>query len=779
MQRHSSDKTRPRSRALVPVSRSLPPALTKPRGIDLDSVASPPRRRAWPLGLKILGGVAAVCAVALAAANLLAPSSWVEARAVSWLKAHTGRDLAINGATRLTFLPTPHIEITDAVISAPPAAQGAPALTIAKLEIDLGFLELLGTPDSIDRIVFTQPVLSLNADRDSDEASLPLLAQAGDAKAPQALAVREMLIRDGTLLVNSARRAKPHRFDRVNASLSMPALAAPMAGRGQLNWRGKAINIGFTLASPAAIADQGAAQLQLAIEADTVSARYEGDVVTTPHVSGRGTLTAKTRSVRQFLAWLKGVSGAVPVTGEGEMNSAVAWTSDQVDLSDIRFVQEYARGAGSATITLTEDRPRIEGSLIVDDLDLGPVLALAGRGSLPETQATMPLALAASGRDNGDLDRAVSPVGPATQVEQEIAPPPSPHAASDGPRLLKPGPGVVQPSLTISIPQAAIDQVLETAPISLSAEPLFDADVDLDIRKARLDGLQIGQSAVSVDFTDGKLEATLWHMTFYGGSGRGTLSAAVNGAVPSFTGDIRLEDVDTRSLLKDALGLDRIGGQGKLTLNVSGIGGDWDTMALSLMGNGAFAIADGAVDGMATSTLVSELEAGTLDLRPERDAVLPFSLLAGSFDINHGLASTRNLRLRSPSANITADGVVNLARESLDLVLNPGPVEKTQGGGVASTAEHLAPLRIAGPLVSPRIGIASNPLLAESGEAATEIVIPGVVLREKRGARRRTQLTSGGPTTGQEPQPSALAPSFSVAPADSDGSPPLRMESLR
>lgn len=770
MQRHTSDKTRQRSRALVPVSRSLQPANVRLRGVELEgaAISQHPRRRAWRLGLKILGGVIAVYAIALASANILAPSGWVETRAVAWLKAHTGRDLVVNGTTRLLFLPTPHIDITDAVISAP----NAPALKIAKLEIDLGFFELFGAPTSFERVVLIQPVLSLDAGGGLPDLS-PIrgVGQTGDAKTERDFAIDELLIRDGTVLLHSARRAAPHRFERVNATLTIPALTDPMAGRGHLNWKGKTVGFELELASPAAIAGQGAAQLQLAVEADTVSARYEGDIAMVPRVSGQGTLFAKTRSVRQFLAWLKGVSGAVPVTGEGEMQAAVAWTGDQADLSDIRFVQENARGEGSAKIALTGTRPRIEGSFVVDELNLGPVLALANRGSLAEIQAAAPLAFAAP-------RPATTSAGFATQVEQDIAPPPNPHAASNGPRLLKPGPGVVQPSLTISMPQEAIDQVLATAAVPQSNEPLFDADVDLDIRRAQLDGVQIGPSAVSIDFANGTLAATLWHMAFYGGSGRGTLTAALADSVPSFAGDLRLEDVDTRSLLKDAFGTERIGGKGKLTLNVSGIGGDWEEMALSLMGNGAFAIADGVVDGMSAPALVSALEAGKLDLRLEPAATMPFSLLAGSFDINHGLASTRNLRLRSPSANIDADGVVNLPRDSLDLVVNPGPVEKTQGGGVASTAEHLPPLRIAGPLTNPRIGIGGNPLVAGGGETATEIVIPGVALNDKRGVRRRTQVTSGA-AAGQNPQPSALAPSFSVAPADNDGSPPLRMQSLR
>ncbi len=714
-------------------------------------------------------------------ANLLAPSSWAGTRAVTWLKTSTGHDLAINGATRLTFRPFPYVEITDAVITEPNAVPGAPQLAVSRIEVAFGFLDLFGLGDSIERAVIHRPVLALHAEGRSWDRlprSAPSRRPGGDNGGFRGFAIEDLLIRDGTVLVHSARRSKPRRFERINAGLKVPALTAPATGRGQLNWKGKSFGFDVKLASPAVLIDQGRTQLQLSIDADTVSARYDGDIMTAPRLRGEGSLVAKTGSVRQFFAWLKGVSGALPVAGDGEMSADVAWTNEEIAFDRIRFVQENARGQGHAKIALEYKRPRIKGALVVDELNLGPVLAMASRGAPPGAAANVPLSLALTAPPARSTKPDSSSAGPSIQVEQAVAPPPSPAAAAD-PRLLMPGPGVSQPSLTISMPQTAIDQVLAMASPSGATDSLFDADINLDIRKARLGGVQIGPSAVSLEFTDGALKAQLWHMDFYGGDGRGALTVAVTDPIPSFSGDIRLEEVDTRSFLRDALGLDRIGGKGRLTLNVSGRSGNWDAMALSLMGNGAFAISEGAIDGISSPALVRGLESGTLDLRPDPKAVLPISLLAGSFDINHGLASTSNLRLISPSATIAADGVVNLPRESLDLVVKPGPVSKEQGGGVTATGEHLPPLRVVGPLTRPVVGGAANPLVAGTGPSTLDLVMPGIVLRERRGVKRGNQPTRGSVAAGQTPQPSALAPSFGVAPQDSNGAPPLRMETLR
>lgn len=795
MHGHSSDKTRRRSRALVPFSRPPVPAPMGYRGVKLQGAVpqEPTCPGIWRRGLKIGGGVLAACAVALLGANILAPSSWVEARATEWLKAQTGRDLAVNGATQLSFWPSPHIEITDAIITAPEAGERAAKLSIPKLEIDLGFLGLFGGATSIERIVLERPVLALHAD-DERQTAQPV-SEGGTVAAaaapltpdllmpapvaPKALAIEDLLIQDGTVLVHSARRIKPRRFDRINAGLTLPALSAPLVGRGQFNWRNKAVGFDFELASPAALTEQRRARLQFTVAADTVDAHFNGDVVTVPRLKGQGTLSAKTRSVRQFFAWLKGVSGVVPVTGAGELTSTAAWTSEAIALSDIRFVQENARGEGQAQIALTAPRPRIEGNFVIDDLNLGPLLALVGGGPRSSLGAPALIPLVSQSQPGGTTDWFSTPAGPSAQIEQPVVPPPGPFAGATAPRLLTPGPGVSQPSLTISMPQAAIDHVLETDLAFGPATPLFDANVDLNIRKARLGGVKIGPSAVSLDFVDGSLKATLWRMSFYRGDGRGTLFVNVADPVPSFSGDIRLQGVDAGPLLNDAMGLDRLAGQGRLTLNISGEGRTADDIALSLRGNGAFAVDEGTIDGIAPAAIIRGLESGTFDVWRVSAAKTAFSLLAGSFDINHGLARTRNLRLRSPSVSFDADGVVNLPRETLDILVNPGPVSKEQGGGVAAVAEHLAPLRIEGPLTSPRIGSADSPLMAGSDGSGPVVRMPGLVLRE-RGSAKRGRLTDGGAAHGRKSlQPRALAPSFAVAPKDSDGSPPLRMESLR
>ncbi|MEM7192391.1 MAG: AsmA-like C-terminal region-containing protein, partial [Pseudomonadota bacterium] len=377
---------------------------------------------------------------------------------------------------------------------------------------------------------------------------------------------------------------------------------------------------------------------------------------------------------------------------------------------------------------------------------------------------------------NGSTDWFSTPTRPASQVEQAVVPPPPVKA----PRLMMPGPGVSQPSLTISLSKEAVERVLapDAPPKRLTA--YFNADIDLAVRQARLGKLQTGRGAVSLDLKDGLFTGTLWRLALYGGEAQGKLNVDLNMRNPAFAGELRVEEIDTGALMQAVAGLNRLTGEGRLTLNLAGQGRDAKSIASSLMGNGAFAIADGSIEGISSEVLAAGLKSGGLDLRKTPGTRTAFSLLAGSFDINHGLATTHNLRLSSPSVSANARGIVNISHNMADLVVTPGPVATELGGGIAEVADGLSPLRIAGPLSNLRIGSSDDALIAGADSAHG---------RDTGGSIRRGPTSTGVQATAagnvQALKPNALAPSdagapsLSVVPRDADGSPPLRMETLR
>ncbi|MEM7193079.1 MAG: hypothetical protein AAF405_09525, partial [Pseudomonadota bacterium] len=227
MHGQSSDN-KPRSRALVPVARSLPPAAVRPRGVDLKTVPQGSGRSAWSRWLTLGAGLAVGVAVLLASANALAPSKWAEARAIAWIKAASGYDLEVKGGTELSFMPAPRIEMTDAKITSAHANGARTELSVPKLTIDFGLPAFIGDVSSFAQIALERPVLSLHPEG-VQQAALRLrgtevrpTTQPDVLALSQGLRIEELRVYDGTVLIHSKKRTQPRRIERINAEAALP-----------------------------------------------------------------------------------------------------------------------------------------------------------------------------------------------------------------------------------------------------------------------------------------------------------------------------------------------------------------------------------------------------------------------------------------------------------------------------------------------------------------------------------------------------------------------------
>lgn len=751
---------------------------------------------------KVGGAVAIVCAVLLLAVNVLAASDWVETRVATWIKKQSGRDLDVNGSTRLTFLPAPYIEITDAVLNVPNPGSGTAEFTVAKLGIYLGFSDLFGGGTSAERIVLEQPVLTLHLG-DERQALVPEGAiepletlrfakaqMAGGGPSPHDVRIEELRIKNGTVVFSYAGAPPGRRIKHINAEVSLPSLAAPLKGRGTFDWKKEPVDFRFEVATPADLRAMRPASLKVALDATSAAGRFNGNVSATPDIAGRGTLSVQAHSIPKLTAWLRGATITAPTIGDGELDSAIEWTSQKIMFSKMKFALEHARGEGEAVVTLARPRPHIRGAFALDYLDLNPFLEASKKDARASVHAVQFEHRVSTAKSAGQADWFSPPASPAAEVEQAVVPPPAPpvqHAEQAALSLSKPAPGVAQPSLTISMPQAAIDRVLaQDMPLQAAPAP-FDADVNLNLRKTRVGHLNIGPSSLGLAFNDGTLKATLWGMALYDGEARGTLTVDIMKPVPSFSGDIRLDGVDSRPLLMDAAQFGMIAGKSRLTLTVSGEGADAEAIKSSLTGNGAFVVTDGAIEGMDVPALINGLGEGRLVFRQGPEAKTAFGTLAASFNINEGIARTRNLRLRSQALQVNAKGAVDLPRETLDILATANIVAgAAAGGGRNALAGLSVPVRIEGPLDSPRIRPEIGAMFADTNSTGTVANKIGAALRKKFGGKPVSELIGGlfggsatAGTNPEEAQPQALAPSLSVAPEDGDAGVPMRTEPRR
>ena len=198
-------------------------------------------------------------------------------------------------------------------------------------------------------------------------------------------------------------------------------------------------------------------------------------------------------------------------------------------------------------------------------------------------------------------------------------------------------------------------------------------------------------------------------------------------------------------------------------------------------------VTDGAIEGMDVPALINGLGEGRLVFRQGPEAKTAFGTLAASFNVNEGIARTRNLRLRSQALQVNAKGAVDLPRETLDILATANIVAgAAAGGGKNALAGLSVPVRIEGPLDSPRIRPEIGAMFADTNSTGTVANKIGAALRKKFGGKPVSELIGGllggsatAGTNPEEAQPQALAPSQSVAPEDGDAGVPMRTEPRR
>ena len=670
--------------------------------------------------LKILGGIAALLILALIGVNMLISTDAVRDRVAARIKEQSGRDLKVNGSTSLLFLPNPQIVITDASITDPSDRAGATDLAIARLELDVGFLELLSHEVDAKRVVMVRPVFTVRLSGDGNaepqsggdgrqgsleprpehhaatSAPMRFIAAAADAGVPQhELRLEDVEIEDGTVRILYDEHGTERRIEHIDAALSLPHLTDPLTAKGQLDWKSTPVDFDLTLTSLADLRNARQAKLELALTTKAIEAKFEGQVSTKPSFIAEGELNAKSQSLPSLLAWTREKSDSTAALGRGDLASHVTWKPGEISFSKARFALAHASGQGQAVVTLKAPRPYVRAALALDQLDLNAFLPpSSGRQTAvsPPSQNSEP--------------------SPANDQAPQANSSPAPIANGDaGTVAPEPSAGPVSPDPSDAGATPAAPQVAAVA-----QPAAFDADVNLNIHQTNFGQLTIGPSSIGLGLKEGVLKVTLGGMELYGGQGRGTLVVDATQAVPSFSGDFELDNVTAKSFLTDAAQFSMLSGQTKVKLQIKGAGTTSDEIKTSLTGNGSVACDNGAIEGIDLTAMIKSIGAGEMpDLKQGPGAKTEFSELGASFTIASGLARSTDLEMTSPLLKVTGRGTVDIVLGNIDVTAQPQIVAGPQGkGGANDLAGLTIPVRIEGPLAHPSIkpelkGLFSSP----------------------------------------------------------------------
>jgi uncharacterized protein involved in outer membrane biogenesis len=254
---------------------------------------------------------------------------------------------------------------------------------------------------------------------------------------------------------------------------------------------------------------------------------------------------------------------------------------------------------------------------------------------------------------------------------------------------------VAGPPVAASAPTSG--KVLPTAVLDFEKLNAMNADVTYaaaDIR--HVDALPLDKGSVHIKLNGGVLELTPISIGLAGGTVAGSIrvDASVKPAVFASKLDVRAIQFNklfpTVDLTKNSLG--KFSGQ----LDLKGRGNSAAQMLGTSTGNVALLMGKGEISNILMEFL--GLDAGEVIkffLRGDRNVQLQCA--AAAFDVKDGLMTSRTIVLDTSDTVINGQGTVNLADETMALVLSPQPKD-------VSILSLRSPLRIGGTFASPSAG---------------------------------------------------------------------------
>lgn len=702
----------------------------------------------------------------IAALAFLVPEETVREQVTSLVKEQTGRDLTIGGDISLAWFPNIGVKLGDVRISNPPGMKSGETLTVDTLTVDLKLLPLLGRRVEVDRFVLTKPVFNLLSDtqgrtnwdfekksaafdgkglnselvqRQADAKTNVSLAQAGGLGGGivQDIRLGTVKIVDGTVTFTDERTGTSQNVGALNVSVIQPRLSDPLNAKGDLNWRGEKVTFEGGLDKVPALLRKQPSKARIKFGSPHADGSFDGQLQIATDVSASGALSASTKSVRSLAQWVGSPLPSGGGLGPASISGQLGLKAKTISFARAKLSLDNMKGSGQASVRLGGKRPLITASLALDKLDLNtylhgkPTKASPQRKSAPVPSASKsgaPSAGQSKSKEGQSLTDFIEKLG--KSGDKQSAPKPQVRAWS----------------------KRAID---------LRGLGTVDANIKLTTGAIFYQKIKTGQSALTAALNKGVLTADLTKLALYSGAGTGRVTLNGTSKVPAMAAVFNLKGVSALPLLKDASDFDWVSGRANIDVKLTGAGRSQKALVGDLQGNGRFAFADGAIEGINIPEMMRGLKLGKLDgwKRANREKT-DFSELSASFTIQKGIAYNKDLKLIGPLVRMTGEGNVNIGRERIDYTALPRIVANLQGqGAVDDPKRGLAiPVRITGPWAKPKIVPDLDRLMRDPELAKDAVDKVGKALKKLKNKEDVNKLLQGVLGGGNQQAPDGTQP---------------------
>jgi AsmA protein len=330
-------------------------------------------------GIKRLGmPIAAFLGVALIG---LVATSWLINRDAlrqaveAQIRAVTGLDLVIKGATEISVFPGSYVSFHDVGLKG--AATADPALAVDVLTANLRLLPLLLQRFEIADVMMLRP--HINVVRDATGASnwtpfIDTIARTMKPGAENQLSFSEIRIQDGVLNYEDLGHQVTETLDDIDLSLAWPSISRSFAATGQFDWRGERVDGSISASDFIAALSGDRSGLKARLASAPLKLAFDGSVANRTSMMMEGTVTIDSPSLRNALRWTGQAPPGSGGFGRFALKARANVVGPSIALTNVNVELDGNVAEGVMTYA-NNGRQSLQATLAADALDFTPYIS--------------------------------------------------------------------------------------------------------------------------------------------------------------------------------------------------------------------------------------------------------------------------------------------------------------------------------------------------------------------------------------------------------------------
>lgn len=575
----------------------------------------------------VLGFIFILFIGAFVAAKFI-PIEKIQAEALKQAKDKTGLDIAIDGSASLSFFPSIALETPKVTIKKPNDSKQLASIESLNLVISLSDL-IFSQQVRIERLELIKPDLYLEKKKSGSinwSVSTPSSAESNESEksnkeaspALAALFVNKVEIKEGKLTYFDASTNKTEVIDHLNFELSMPSLSSSLTAEADFNLHGQKTDFNISLKKASALYEKEASDLKITLKNNVMSVDFAGtgQSLISDARELKGDFDFETNDLPGLLQWTSGKAEKSPSSfTKVSKKGKIQLAQNNLSVNPLKIEVDDYKGEGSAIVSLGGAKPNAKVTLTFNNIAIDRMIA--------DAKADKNLTISA--------------------LEELFV------------------------SKVAFAENAADDEKID-----LSVLDSIDGTFKITIANLSLKGESLGQTGIDATLAGGRLNSHIIQNNLFKGKADLTSNLTSTG---NYAITWTINDVDVNPLLTLFKDFKKLSGTAMSHGSINMTGQTKKQLTQSMSGNGSFQIQNGAVQGIDLGAIAKDIT----KLFAQSNAQTQFSSLSTTFTISNGRVTTNDLTMKSPMAQLTGAGYVDLPSQNVNMRIVPKFSEAPQG----------------------------------------------------------------------------------------------------